>query len=527
MKTIRRTRPHAAAALRGALLAALASALAAQDTATIRGRCVRLVDDAPVAACVVTFEVRGLVGASSRGGRVRTGDDGRFELDVPALPGVEVHFATSHPECAPHRSWAGSLRAGVVYEPVLRLARGAVVMGTVRDEHGRAVTHGFDLVSAVRRRPPPGPTAPGAPQPFATSYAERVADAAPLVSTNLYERLGERYRVQVDEDGRFCSPRVPHGAYRVEPREPGWITARPFEVLVESDEPPPIAVVVRAVPTVSGQVLDERGRPVENMLLRIHRSSGGGPTQRTGPDGRFLLPRVAGVAPTPRVMLDGCADCEPRRATPPLRWGDDDVVVEMRRWPTVGLRVTRADDGEPFEDFAVRSWQVGGHHSTSALRLPGGHRGGRARVTAPPGPGWIAVVPRDRRWHVAYVELGDGPRPQWIDVRVHRLVATPLRLVNENGAPLAGVTVQVLVGDRARHGQLFAAAGDVLAFLPREPGVLPERQIARATTDRDGRCVVLAPPGDRPVRLSILGVGRPRSVDGVSAGGPEREIVVE
>ncbi|MFN3242122.1 MAG: hypothetical protein ACE37K_11465 [Planctomycetota bacterium] len=466
----------------------------------------------PLAGCKVTAIYSGAVEPGDdadlrRRPSVLAGEDGVFELDVLARPGVEVELRFEHPDCARDRYWAGSLRAGATYWCAFSCMRGVALRGVVRDGDGRPQKMAFDLVVRRRMRAGKGPTGPTPGwKPPPEPYPDQPMTAAPFCRVWWEERYGERIRVQSDEHGRFVVPeRLWSSTVEVVPVDPA-LRPEPSRLLLTEESDQSVTLVVARRPYLAGRCVDQHGLPVEGVAMRLPRAADLDMDVVTGPDGTFVLPQFDGVSRMPRVKLYGCGDCEPLRATAELAWGEHDVVVPLRRWDAVPLRVVDADSGAPIERYAVRTWVPGTSWFCTQLRAAGRHRDGRLDVGVAAGPTWVAVVPEDLRWTCGLVSVhaAEGQAP--LEVRLQRMVAMPLTIVDDDGLPVAGQQVQLaLPANFSRHRlDVVWLRGERLSGMPDGIGELPWRAMSRATTDAEGRCVLLAPPGGKGMRVRVV-----------------------
>jgi len=484
----------------------------APGRARVVGFCYAKYPRVAVASCEVTVLYRGAVepgdAATVRQRTlVRAGEDGIFEVDVLARPGVEVELWLRHPDYAEDRYWAGSLRAGATYRCGLRCLTGVALRGVVRDVDGAPQKIAFDLVSRRGGRPSKGPSGPrpGGPPPEPFPHLPKAS--APFRRVWWEERYGDRVRVQSDEDGAFVVPeRLWARGYEVRPVDPE-LCPRPIVWLPDDQPQQQLTISVERRPYLAGRCVDQDGRPVEGVAMRLpgsHRELEMGVV--TGADGAFVLPRYAGGRSKPRIRIYTCGDCVPVRATPELTWGDHEIEIPLQRWGTVPMRVVDHDTGAPIEDYAVRVWQPGVFFHGTAMRLRGGHRDGRLDVTVPDGPGWIAVVPNDPRWTCEVVAVHAKQSQAPIEVRVQRMVPMSLTIVGPGDTPIAGEEVQMVVrGDEGTGpGEAAWMRGKLLSGLPDEVGMMPARALSRATTDAEGRCVLLGIPGRSDLCVRVV-----------------------
>lgn len=488
-----------------------------------------------VAGCEVTVVYRGAVEPGDAAvvrqrASVRAGDDGVFAVDVLARPGVEVELRLRHPDYAEDRYWAGSLRAGATYRCGFHCLTGVSLRGFVRDVDGAPQKMAFDLVSrrGGRRTKGPGRPRPGGPPP--EPFPDLPKEPAPFRRVWWEDRYGDRVRVQSDAGGAFVVPeRLWARSYEIRPVDPE-LCPRPLVWSPDDQPEQQLTISVERRPYLAGRCVDQDGRPVEGVAMRLpgsHRQLEMDVV--TGADGAFVLRRNAGSLSKPRMRIFACGDCVPVRSTPKLTWGDHEVVIPLQRWGTVPMRVVDKDTGAPIEDYAVRVWRPGVFFYGTALRLRGGHRDGRLDVNVPDGRAWIAVVPRDPRWTCEVVPVHAKESQAPIEVRLQRMVPMSLTLVGLDDAPIAGQEVQMVVrGDSAAGpSQAVWLRGKLVSGLPDEVGVLPSRALSRATTDADGRCVLLGVPGrsDLCVRVgrSMFSGVWADSVSGKS--GPQRIVV--
>ena len=96
-----------------------------------------------------------------------------------------------------------------------------------------------------------------------------------------------------DAEGRFVVAAPTPGAYRLQVGAPGHA---PGQQVADAGGPE-VQIVLTAAGTITGSVVDERGRALEGALASAEaaRAEGAEPEIRTGEDGRFVLENLAAV----------------------------------------------------------------------------------------------------------------------------------------------------------------------------------------------------------------------------------------
>ncbi|HKO58230.1 MAG TPA: carboxypeptidase-like regulatory domain-containing protein, partial [Thermoanaerobaculia bacterium] len=192
-----------------------------------------------------------------------TGDDGAFAIaHAPKKwETIEARFS----------NLAGAVARGGKDNPVIKLAKGATITGSVRDAKGQVPIAGAEVAIGRPMMGFPGP---------ANAFASALTDAK----------------------GNFSIGPLPAGSYQLTPSRPGY-TIQGSPVAVNAGQTAQKAVVATKDARVSGMVLDEDKRPVAaavvtpqavsreagfspRMLMMMNR---GGRTSFSGPDGRFTV----------------------------------------------------------------------------------------------------------------------------------------------------------------------------------------------------------------------------------------------
>lgn len=186
-----------------------------------------------------------------------TGSDGSYKLSVPL---GQLLVAVSNPDYAPQARYVDVGAGGAVAN--FSLVPGAVIEGTVRDEHTKEPIAG---AAVVGRRDRGG----------VMMLAE-----------------GGVHRAVTGSDGRFRITGLRPGAYELSARHDRKSSREPSLVGVGvADQVTDVELLIGARPVIRGVVVDDRGAPVP--LLEVA-AFGEGSTTRAGADGKFVL---AGLRP--------------------------------------------------------------------------------------------------------------------------------------------------------------------------------------------------------------------------------------
>jgi hypothetical protein len=447
----------------------------ADDTATVRGRCVDATGS-PLAG--VTVSVRGRATARAREQptspwtdpeRQQTATDGHFAIRFvpPVTHAFEIEGS------APDRpSWIArwsNIAAGADIDlgDVVMLA-GSIVRGRVVDPSGQLQR---DVAIALERDEfVPGPTAQPAPRQTTRSGNDGTfAFAAPFATG--------AWRLHVD-DLRLVRP------------EPVVVLGKPEHVLELVVDPLP------EQPTIEGVVVDEHDVPIARANVRAYRERRPVGNGYSDARGAFRTTRSESDTSEQPVTLTVDAPGFERLETPiEHRFGTKDVRLVLRRGLGLDVVVVRASDGTPVEDFGVRlipgpelagatrinprTFRGGQHHANGIARIRGVARG-RYSV-------WIEPVDTNALCTARFVEamVADGA-PSVVEVRLAAPSTRTVVVERADGTPAVGSTVELLLGDGTKPVTLQTVALPAARWLG-STGI-PCLQIASATTDTNGAC---------------------------------------
>ncbi len=338
----------------------------------IRGR---LVDEAgrPVRAGEVVCSIP----AAGRVGPVGCDADGRFAVRfaIPVDPRITLEvlapqrctmFRALHLDAIGHDIDVGDvvLRAGVLFS------------GRLVDRAGVPVSPG-QLGARVTLRAVDGSTGPGA---FDVVNAAVTAVAAGgSFAFRGWWRPGE-YQLQVD------------GLARVD--------AEPVRLLPPETHVDLVVLRPDEIPELRGVVVDERGEPLHSARVAIgSATSGAGSIEpdRSAADGSFVLRWAPPLALHEPVSLSVARAGYRSVETPAIHsWGAGRVRLVLERAPRLSIRVVRAADDSPVEDFVVRMISAEAARRTAARRgdaLTGRtHPGGVVEIGDLQAGDWVVVV---------------------------------------------------------------------------------------------------------------------------------------
>ena len=438
-----------------------------------------------------------------------TGPDGVFSLTFPCPPPVPVVVTLDRADRVPVEGRFAELRAGSErHLGDVPLAQGVTVSGRVVDTEGRAQVHA--LVQVYRFVPARALIQPPA-----------------------------RFQTRTGENGLFCFPRpVPAGARKVR------VVGRYLEGDPERTIPPhparlELELVVQALPSITGVVLDDQSRPVAGAWVdfRPHGTGRRYFANQSAKDGTFRLERRTEDRAETVALIAAREGYEVVWQKGKYAWGTTGVQIVLARGLPVSLQVVDADTGRPVERFGVRCYstlpdQARVHEPHRRLRHPGSHPGGTLELPGVRrGPNVLLVQPMDREhapsaWH--HFEVGPGGAAVQV-VRLKRPVRHTVRVVRKDGSPVPGTSVKLLrPPDQAGEITLSTPAGKAGEFLKHGHDQL-SLVLAEGTTNRKGEVVLQGPAGDA-LALCVEGPTHlPRMVNGVIlvANGSPSRIEVE
>lgn len=474
-------------------------------TCSLQGSCVARGSGVPLEGATVTVtscRKLGVPVAGMRPATVTTTASGTFELTLAPPVGSLVLVRIEH---AGRRAASYTARAselGATCRLDVALERGASVVGRLHDEDGKPVVGSVTLFvsSDVAIRRPGGPSLrPDQPRsPF-----RAVPD--PQSQRNRFQNVSI-FEAKTAADGTFrFEERVPAGLGRLEVAVRGMHPLHERRYDFVDGVPARLDVAMRAYPHLSGVVVDDRGDPVAGVLLRAENDRYGPAMEgETDAQGRFVIVR-SGPAPesVPIRVLDG-GRCEPGKAQGPFGWGSRDLRLRLARLPTVELRVVAARDGQPVEDFAIRSIGEKPTRRATHLQSAGHHPRGRLQVPVARGRARIFVVPEDRRLLPISIDVTGDDDMQPIVVRLQRMVPMQVDVVDRSGEPREGCRVAVVVpGTYRNRDAVIDARERRLQLWTRNLDDRFSTVVYEAQTDAGGRCIVFAPDRAAPLRLRV------------------------
>jgi len=490
--------------------AAVLEAQQVPDPAVVRGRCVAEETGVGLPGCTVRVSyVSGgkAVPAAQCPAPVTTTASGAYELAVSPPDGSQVFVRVTAKGRVPVRFRAEAAELGGDSKLDVELQRGVRVRGWMRDEQGKPVAGKMTLyvTSDLARPRAPGPSQRPDQKRSPFHYAP-----CPSTFTARSERM-QPYPIEVGADGKFeLEQLVPAGTAQLHLHVRGMFAVDKHHYQFVAGVPARLEVVMRPLPRMEGVVVDELGDPVEGVWLRAKNYRyGPGMIGVSDAQGRFVIHRTGpALDEAPLVVLES-ARCEPHEELGPFAWGNLDVRVELERSPRVQVRVLRARDGSPVEQFAVRSFPIRCSHRETQLQLAGEHRDGRVRVPVRREPSRLVVVPDDPRLMYRVVDVHGADRMKPIVVRLEHMVPMQIDVVDSRGEPAAGVIVEmVLPGNARKRDTVLDARADIMNAISNDPNIRFATIVHRATTDPGGRCIVFGPPSARRLDLRL---SRPRT----------------
>lgn len=411
-----------------------------------------------------------------------TGDDGRFDVAFAPPSGMQFTLDVAAPDRVPRTGRWGQLEpAQIVDLGDIVVARGFAVSGRVVDEQGAPVAK-----AGVMLRSLPLPIAP---------------DMAANDTRYGFSDASGAFRITVP---------VPVGTWPLGAEARGMRLVSPDHVTVTERGIDSVLVVLRAMPSIAGIVVDEVGQPVEGVSVEaaLHRS-GRMASARSRKDGTFTIFAVDADPKPVALEVDNPGPCEPPPPDPRLwEWGSKDVRITLRRAQSAELRVVERGTGAPVVQYAVSCYGTSARSSLfTDLRLSGEHPDGRVTIDRVwRGKNVLTVVPLDRALLPSArieFEVGDAGVPP-LRVELERLTAAVVRVRTSAGAPVASSKVEVAI----KGSEPFALDSWIPDREGRSgigtfaTGYREHQLIAVATTGVDGVAAVFVPtsPDDLIVR---------------------------
>lgn len=342
-----------------------------------------------------------------------------------------------------------------------------------------------------------------------------------------------------DEAGNFrVDAPIPPGTWSIDAQARGVKLVSPDNVTVpDSGAMPPLTVVVRRMPSISGVVVDETGAGVGRVTLKaeLRKSAGRMASAHTQADGSFTIYAVDDALEPVRLTTLDAGPCEPmKEPTPPVPWGTTDVRIELVRALSFELTVVERKSGEPVEEFSVACFP---DRSTSSRqrddRLGGRHAGGKLTVDGVwHGPNRLTVHPNDPDLLANEPIAFDATAAPLAPIRVELERATKrfVRVVSAAHEPIAGSRVELVrIGS-----QPFDAASLVIdvkhgarAFGGKD--FRPHELVEASVTDEHGLATLRVPPVSAELGVRATGthhVARALAPVHFSEDGSPLEIVV-
>ncbi|MCE9593621.1 MAG: carboxypeptidase-like regulatory domain-containing protein [Planctomycetes bacterium] len=463
------------------------------ELARVRGRCVAAESGAPLAGCTVTFDgMPGNSDAMERYGEVEwndpapivTQEDGRFEIAfVPPPPfqhGLDVQCA----ERAPRTARWGAFRPGQIEDlGDIELALGYTVEGHVVDTAGSPVAGAYVALDNL-------------PLPLRGDMAANNSRGG---------ASNERGDFRIDVP-------IPAGTWTVDARGRGFRLVSPDSVTVaERSGAAFVTVVMRAMPSISGVVVDDTGAGVEDayVMVEMH-GSGRMASAWTRDDGSFTIHAVTDELAPARLTIDDAGTCEPlAEPTQPYEWGTKDIRIELRRARSFQLVVVEQDTGAPVEDYAVEcafqenEWnthgdvRLGGRHPAGRMTVDGVRRGVNRVSVVPTNPLLVQDAP-------VVLEVSDGEIPE-VRVALLRSKIGTVRVVDASRRPVEGSRVELVsLADEPFDADSFVVGKRSGGSYSSDPGAF-HTVVGDALSDDHGLARVRIPFASAKLGLRVTG----------------------
>lgn len=464
--------------------------------AHVKGRCVAAETGSPLAGCKVTFQGAPTnSGDMARYGEVHwtdpepviTSENGRFDIAFEPPPPYQHFLDVLHKNRVPRTARWGAFAPGQVEDlGDIALSLGHFVEGHVVDASGSAVA---DVAVFVR----------GLPLPLH-------GDMAANDSRGGKSDASGAFRIDVP---------IPAGTWSLDARARGVKLVSPDTLTVpDTGSPPPVTVVVRSMPSISGVVVDEKGAgvPRVNLMAKLKRS-GRMASARTADDGSFTIYAVDDDLAPVRIESHDTGPCEPM-AEPagPYAWGTTDVRIELVRALSFELTVVERLTGKPVEEFSVvcapdrATWSHQGED-----RLGGRHPGGSVTVDRVwHGTSRLTVHPRDPELFPnapIVFEATNAPLPA-MRVELERAVRRSVRVVDAAREPVAASRVELIrLGSEPLDAGSFVMDPKLSdSFSSTDDLDRPHELVADSTTDERGLATLPVPPGGEGLGVRVTGL---------------------
>ncbi len=489
-----------------------------------------------------------------------TGEDGRFQLAIPAAEDVTLEAA------AP-----GYLRAESRFVPwtsstgpsVLRLEPAARISGQVVDEKGRPVSQaslrvnsqrgqrmtlsradgrfllsglrfqgsyeiqafrqGFTHTSLKTRTPAPGQTAPpvrivlGSGQTAVGRVVDEAGNPVSGARVAFTSRAKARFPVTTDAEGRFEIRALEAGRFMLRVRGTGFSPVRrAVEIPAQPRKTDLGDVELPAGTSVEGEVKDTKGLPIAGASVWSDLSSFGDldwvaeteeprPDVQTGMDGRFRLTDLPRGTPIHlRIEHEGYVSLSVPGVEAPTR---EPLHLEMKAARSLSGRVV-GPAGELVADATltcIEELRTGNSTSGSSRSLGSTDARGSFRVTSlEPGPNDLQVSAKDYATRTVRGVLIPQDRDlEGFEIVLDRGAILQVRVLTSEGAPVADASLQAEPKEqRVQRQQPFGW---------NRPGMFGNR-----TDDRGNGQIELPEPGVYRVTAST----RDRSVSGLVQAAP-------
>ncbi len=452
---------------------------------TILGRCVAVLDGAPVPNAVITMsapiendEDRLVVESTSDGG-------GRFESGAAVDGNTDLILRVQADGFTPCTRRLVRPRPGTTEHlgdiPMLHAIE---VSGRVVDEEGLPVEAVGMLFAMVIREHEHSVTP--------KSLLRTTSDASGRFRFDQPAWPGEWY-VGAEDTGALVDPR----SVRLLP------SMTEFDLRVVVERPDPSL-------TISGTVRDRLGQPVEGLRISAMGEGYIG-RGRSRQDGSLSMPRAGPIRDDgkPGVQINMTDDSGRYELVAPaekvdVNWGDDGLEVVVGLRPSIEVRVVDEQGvAVPrYTLFALRNYGFGwsryGH-----VRIRGHHESGRCSVTRlRSGSNGVLVVPDDDALaptELVSFTIGEDPTGELL-ITAKRRTSVRATVVTPDGRPVSNTTVELLQRLGKKAASIDGASIDI-EDCDRVTRVPNELRIAHAMTDADGVAVLDARTGRFDVRV--------------------------
>lgn len=261
-----------------------------------------------------------------------------------------------------------------------------------------------------------------------------------------------------------------------------------------------------ALPAVAGTVVDEAGAPIAGASVNLL-----GDTVQSAADGTFRVvcgdPEF-GPGPFHLQVWVGRDDANYEQAwLGPFALGCTDARLVLHRVPALTLRVRRASDQRPVEDYGTFLWRQRQNTPPSRSEITTWPQG--ISVHALPRGEYVAtIVPDDQQLATVTSKPFLVDRDATIDFELPANGSRVLALSDTEGRPLEGVGVELLQenGTPITADANAADLGDMPYIEPTSP-----LRLLRGSTDARGELQLRGPTG-RPLALRLSGPGPVQSI---------------